>query len=326
MIVASGIELRAGARLLLADASFQVAEGDRIGLVGRNGAGKTTLAKVLSGNGQPAAGTIRRTGTVGYLPQDPRTGDLDVLALDRVAVRPRPRRAARGDAQGRGADVGPGPAGRREGDPALRQPVRPARGARRIRGRGAGGVARRQPGAAGPGAAAAAADAVRRAAAADRARADPVRRLADAAARRADQPPGRGLRRVAARPPQELPRRPYRHQPRCRPGRTGREQGLLPGREPLHAGHLQRRLEGVPHAAGGRRAAAPPRAVQRRAAGHRAAGAGGQDARQGHQGQGRAEHAAPGRAAAVRGGGRAGRPTRSPGSASRSPRRAGAPR
>ena len=84
MIVASGIELRAGARLLLADASFQVAEGDRIGLVGRNGAGKTTLAKVLSGNAQPAAGAVRRSGSVGYLPQDPRTGDLDVLALDRV--------------------------------------------------------------------------------------------------------------------------------------------------------------------------------------------------------------------------------------------------
>ena len=84
MIVASGIELRAGARLLLAEASFQVAEGDRIGLVGRNGAGKTTLAKVLSGNAQPAAGAIRSSGSVGYLPQDPRTGDLDVLALNRV--------------------------------------------------------------------------------------------------------------------------------------------------------------------------------------------------------------------------------------------------
>ena len=84
MIVASGIELRAGARLLLSEASFQVAEGDRIGLVGRNGAGKTTLCKVLSGAGQPAAGTVRRGGSVGYLPQDPRTGDLDVLALDRV--------------------------------------------------------------------------------------------------------------------------------------------------------------------------------------------------------------------------------------------------
>ncbi|HEX6450827.1 MAG TPA: ABC-F family ATP-binding cassette domain-containing protein [Trebonia sp.] len=84
MIVASGIELRAGARLLLAEASFQVAEGDRIGLVGRNGAGKTTLAKVLSGTAMPAAGTVRTSGSVGYLPQDPRTGDLDVLALDRV--------------------------------------------------------------------------------------------------------------------------------------------------------------------------------------------------------------------------------------------------
>ncbi len=84
MIVASGIELRAGARLLLSEASFQVAEGDRIGLVGRNGAGKTTLCKVLSGTGLPAAGTVRQSGPVGYLPQDPRTGDLDVLALDRV--------------------------------------------------------------------------------------------------------------------------------------------------------------------------------------------------------------------------------------------------
>jgi ATPase subunit of ABC transporter with duplicated ATPase domains len=84
MIVASDIELRAGARLLLEGASFQVAPGDRIGLVGRNGAGKTTLAKVLAGEAQPTAGTVRRTGTVGYLPQDPRTGDLDTMALDRV--------------------------------------------------------------------------------------------------------------------------------------------------------------------------------------------------------------------------------------------------
>jgi ATPase subunit of ABC transporter with duplicated ATPase domains len=84
MIIATDIELRAGARLLLEAASFQVAPGDRIGLVGRNGAGKTTLAKVLAGEGQPAAGTVRRSGNVGYLPQDPRTGDLDILAIDRV--------------------------------------------------------------------------------------------------------------------------------------------------------------------------------------------------------------------------------------------------
>jgi ATPase subunit of ABC transporter with duplicated ATPase domains len=84
VIIATDVELRAGARLLLDRASFQVGEGDRIGLVGRNGAGKTTLCKSLAGETQPAAGTIRRSGEVGYLPQDPRTGDLEILALDRV--------------------------------------------------------------------------------------------------------------------------------------------------------------------------------------------------------------------------------------------------
>ena len=84
MISATGIELRAGARILIENATFRVAKGDRIGLVGRNGAGKTTLTKCLAGEGIPAAGTITRSGEVGYLPQDPRTGDLDVLARDRI--------------------------------------------------------------------------------------------------------------------------------------------------------------------------------------------------------------------------------------------------
>src|ERR671916_1296987 len=84
MLVAKDLEVRAGARLLLERVSFQVAAGDKIGLVGRNGAGKTTLTKVLAGEGQPAAGQVTRSGDVGYLPQDPRTGDLDVLARDRI--------------------------------------------------------------------------------------------------------------------------------------------------------------------------------------------------------------------------------------------------
>jgi ATPase subunit of ABC transporter with duplicated ATPase domains len=84
VITVSDVELRAGARVLLEHASFRVAAGDRVGLVGRNGAGKTTLTKVLAGDGQPASGTVLRSGDVGYLPQDPRTGDLDVLARDRI--------------------------------------------------------------------------------------------------------------------------------------------------------------------------------------------------------------------------------------------------
>ncbi len=84
VIVAREVEIRVGARLLLSPVSFQVGSGDRIGLVGRNGAGKTTLTRVLAGEGQPAGGQVQRTGLVGYLPQDPRTGDLHVLARDRI--------------------------------------------------------------------------------------------------------------------------------------------------------------------------------------------------------------------------------------------------
>ncbi|MCG2800424.1 MAG: ATP-binding cassette domain-containing protein [Cellulomonas sp.] len=84
MISAHDVELRVGARVLLEPTSFQVLAGDRIGLVGRNGAGKTTLTKVLAGQGQPTGGKVSVGGEVGYLPQDPRSGDLSVLALDRV--------------------------------------------------------------------------------------------------------------------------------------------------------------------------------------------------------------------------------------------------
>ncbi|HQH07820.1 MAG TPA: ATP-binding cassette domain-containing protein, partial [Phycicoccus sp.] len=80
MITAAGVELRAGSHLLLDEATFRVAPGDRIGLVGRNGAGKTTLTKALAGETMPVAGTITRSGEVGYLPQDPRTGDLTITA------------------------------------------------------------------------------------------------------------------------------------------------------------------------------------------------------------------------------------------------------
>ncbi|MDR2253400.1 MAG: ATP-binding cassette domain-containing protein [Bifidobacteriaceae bacterium] len=84
MISASALELRAGADILVAEAACRVAPGDRVGLVGRNGAGKTTLMRVLAGERQPAAGQIHRTGTVGYLPQDPAEGDLGQTASDRI--------------------------------------------------------------------------------------------------------------------------------------------------------------------------------------------------------------------------------------------------
>jgi ATPase subunit of ABC transporter with duplicated ATPase domains len=66
------------------EVSFRVDRGDKIGLVGRNGAGKTTLMKTLAGELQPSGGTIDRAGEIGYLPQDPRTGNPDDLARTRI--------------------------------------------------------------------------------------------------------------------------------------------------------------------------------------------------------------------------------------------------
>ncbi len=84
MITASDLELRAGSRILLSGANLRVQPGDRIGLVGRNGAGKTTSMRVLAGEGEPYSGKIMSNSAVGYLPQDPREGDLTVTAKDRV--------------------------------------------------------------------------------------------------------------------------------------------------------------------------------------------------------------------------------------------------
>ena len=86
VITATDLEVRAGARTLLSieGAALRVQPGDRIGLVGRNGAGKTTTMRILAGEGEPYAGSITRTGEIGYLPQDPREGNLDMLARDRV--------------------------------------------------------------------------------------------------------------------------------------------------------------------------------------------------------------------------------------------------
>jgi ATPase subunit of ABC transporter with duplicated ATPase domains len=84
MITVHDLEVRAGARLLMEHVTFRVASGDKVGLVGRNGAGKTTLTRILAGEGLPAAGKVIRTGEIGYLPQDPRTSDPEVLALHRI--------------------------------------------------------------------------------------------------------------------------------------------------------------------------------------------------------------------------------------------------
>ena len=84
MLAVTDLEIRVGARTLMSNVSFRVDKGDKIGLVGRNGAGKTTLTKILAGDGAQAGGTIQRIGEIGYLPQDPRSGDPEQLARTRI--------------------------------------------------------------------------------------------------------------------------------------------------------------------------------------------------------------------------------------------------
>jgi ATPase subunit of ABC transporter with duplicated ATPase domains len=84
MLSVRDLEIRIGARTLMTGVNFRVDKGDKVGLVGRNGAGKTTLTKILAGDGQPDQGFVERGGEIGYLPQDPRTGDPEETARTRI--------------------------------------------------------------------------------------------------------------------------------------------------------------------------------------------------------------------------------------------------
>ncbi len=72
MIQLSDLTKSFGDRTLLEHVTWQIGDGDRVGLCGPNGAGKTTLLKMLAGLDEPDSGAIVRPAdlTIGYLPQD----------------------------------------------------------------------------------------------------------------------------------------------------------------------------------------------------------------------------------------------------------------
>ncbi|MEN9418926.1 MAG: hypothetical protein RI988_2546, partial [Pseudomonadota bacterium] len=84
MITLRTVTLRRGPKVVLEGASCVLNPGEKVGLVGRNGAGKTTMTRILAGETQPASGQVASSGTVGYLPQDPRSGNPDEIARDRI--------------------------------------------------------------------------------------------------------------------------------------------------------------------------------------------------------------------------------------------------
>ncbi|MDQ0195136.1 ribosomal protection-like ABC-F family protein [Paenibacillus wynnii] len=60
-----------GAQLVLSDITFDIRQGEKIGLIGRNGCGKTTLFHLLNGQERPDQGqiSIRRGSVIGQLSQ-----------------------------------------------------------------------------------------------------------------------------------------------------------------------------------------------------------------------------------------------------------------
>ena len=72
MIQLSSLSKSFGGRVLLDAVSWQIDDGDRVGLAGPNGAGKTTLLKMMAGLEEADSGLITKPAglTIGYLPQD----------------------------------------------------------------------------------------------------------------------------------------------------------------------------------------------------------------------------------------------------------------
>ncbi len=77
VIEADGLSKGFGDRLLFEDLTFSLPPAGIVGVIGPNGAGKTTLFRMIAGEEQPDAGTLRLGDTVQLAYVDQSRGDLD---------------------------------------------------------------------------------------------------------------------------------------------------------------------------------------------------------------------------------------------------------
>ena len=68
----------------LRDISFEVQDGDVLGLVGTNGAGKSTLLKIIAGVMKPTIGSVARVGTLAPMIELGAGFDMELTARENV--------------------------------------------------------------------------------------------------------------------------------------------------------------------------------------------------------------------------------------------------
>ena len=84
LIGLNNVTFEFGARVIVADATWHIHPGERIGLIGYNGTGKSTILKVLTGQYTPLSGNVEkgRNTTIGYLHQDLLSVDTNESILE----------------------------------------------------------------------------------------------------------------------------------------------------------------------------------------------------------------------------------------------------
>jgi len=77
VLIVDDLTIEIGARTLVREATFRVASGDKVALVGRNGAGKTTMLKAIAGEFDRNSGTVDLGESYGWLRQEVRNNKED---------------------------------------------------------------------------------------------------------------------------------------------------------------------------------------------------------------------------------------------------------
>ncbi len=70
------------------DVSFELNEGESLGIIGTSGSGKTTLLKLILGLIKPDRGILKRTESVGFVGQDPYSSLCPAMSVEKAVAEP----------------------------------------------------------------------------------------------------------------------------------------------------------------------------------------------------------------------------------------------